>query len=192
MSEAAGVQAAPGRRTNGKARARLPEQTRRVKMRRVIEGLRRGLSAGDAAKCAGVARATVYKWREEDPQFAKEWVEAVEEATDVLERVAYERAVEKSDYLVTFLLKARRPDVYQPKHQVEVRGSVDVTHSLTGAAVELLEELRRRVQAVPEPVEIEGEAEEVEGETGGASLEEVRGPLLANVAKEGDEGEDGG
>jgi hypothetical protein len=54
-----------------------------------------------------------YTWKGEDEDFSKAWEEAYEEATDDLEQVAHDRAVEKSDSLMAMFLKARRPNVYR-------------------------------------------------------------------------------
>ncbi len=151
-----------------------------------------GLPVNAAAVQAGVNRVECYRRRDRDPAFREAWQQAIDAGIARLERKALDIAEEGDGAMLRWWLAIRRPDEYAQRSRVEVSARVDVRHSLDGAAVELLEELRRRVQAVPEPPTLEGEAEEVEGETGGASLEEVRAGLLANVAKEGDEGEDGG
>lgn len=49
--------------------------------------------------------------------FAAEWDEAVDEGTDVLEDVAFRRAVDGSDRLLIFLLKARRPEKFRDGYE---------------------------------------------------------------------------
>ena len=46
-----------------------------------------------AAQAAGVSRQTVYRWRQEDLEFAEAWYEAHENAVDVVENVMYQQAV---------------------------------------------------------------------------------------------------
>ena len=82
-------------------------------------------------------RSTVYKWQEIDDQFAAGWRESEVKATEVLETEARCRAVdgtqkpiyqggqlvgyvtEKSDTLLIFLLKARAPEKYRDRVQMQ-------------------------------------------------------------------------
>lgn len=68
-----------------------------------------------AAKAAGITRQAAYKQYATDADFAAAWEEAIDEAADMLEAVAYERAKEGgSDRLLIFLLQAARPHKYRP------------------------------------------------------------------------------
>jgi hypothetical protein len=87
---------------------------------------------------AVLSRVAAYDWRAADPQFAREWDEAVEFGTDELEEEARRRAftgvdepvfyqgevcgeVRKySDTLLIFLLKGRRPDRYRERVTIDV------------------------------------------------------------------------
>jgi hypothetical protein len=80
----------------------------------------------------------VYEWREEDPQFAQAWGDAIEQFHDSLEDVGRERAVDGvlskviedndgkvvgeirrySDRLLELLLKRRRPEIYDPLRRI--------------------------------------------------------------------------
>lgn len=53
-------------------------------------------------------RRSLYRWRHADPDFAREWDDAWEQGADLLEQVAYERAVNGSDQLLIFLLKGQK------------------------------------------------------------------------------------
>lgn len=96
-------------------------------------------NVSEAARRAGIDRTTFYDWVERDPKF-KEAVEIAEqEATELLEREAFRRAVSGvkepifhqgqrvgqvrrySDTLLIFLLKARAPEKYREKFDVESR-----------------------------------------------------------------------
>ena len=95
-----------------------------------------------AAKAAGTSRATVYRWKGEDPDFATAWDSAAEEAADRLEQEAWRRAVQGtdepvhyqgqrvdivkrySDTLLIFLLKGFRPKKYQDRQQIQHLGEV--------------------------------------------------------------------
>ena len=97
----------------------------------MLEALARGLSPRRAAEAAGLGRSTAFLWRQQDPEFAAKWNEAVAEGIDLLEDEARRRAVDGynerpifrdgvqvgeirtySDRLLIFLLKRRRPEVY--------------------------------------------------------------------------------
>ncbi|NIV30648.1 MAG: hypothetical protein GWN58_14455, partial [Anaerolineae bacterium] len=68
-------------------------------------------------------RSTAYRWRDRWSTFAAEWDEALEDACDLLEAEAWERAIEKgSDRLLMFLLKAHRRDKYGDRVRQEVSG----------------------------------------------------------------------
>lgn len=78
-----------------------------------------------AAEEARVARRTVYSRREKSKRFAAQWADAIEEACDLLEFEARKRAIEGSDRLLEFLLKAHRPEKYRERHQVDFSGKVE-------------------------------------------------------------------
>ena len=73
----------------------------------------------ESAHVSGVGRATLYRWRDADPEFAAAWEESVDTGTEVLEKVAMKRAVDGSDTLLIFLLKSRRPEIYRDRAQFE-------------------------------------------------------------------------
>jgi hypothetical protein len=93
-------------------------------------GLTKGMSVTKACVYGSIHASDAYKRRREDPQFAECWALAVEAGTDVLEDEAFKRAVDgKSDYLLSMLLKARRP-AYRDKWQagdVKVNVNIGVT-----------------------------------------------------------------
>lgn len=66
-----------------------------------------------AAKSVGLSRQAFYKRRLIDTAFADDWDDAAEAGTQVLEQEATRRAMDGSDGLLMFLLKARRPAVYR-------------------------------------------------------------------------------
>jgi hypothetical protein len=80
-------------------------------------------NVAESARAAGVARRTVYDWREADPVFAVAWDEAEEEAVDALEAAARQRAMTTSDRLMEILLKAHRPDKYVERSKTELTGA---------------------------------------------------------------------
>lgn len=93
-----------------------------------------------ACKAAQIDRASAYRERQRNEQFALAWADVDAKVTDTLERVAVHRAVNGSDRLLEFLLKARKPDVYRESY-VRVEHSGSVRHDLAGMSDEQLDEL---------------------------------------------------
>jgi len=99
-----------------------------------IETLRNHANVRLACDKAGISRVTAYRWRNRWQTFADRWDEALEDATDTLEAVAWARATRKvapSDRLLVLLLKAHRPDKYGDSQRIEHTGAdggtIDVT-----------------------------------------------------------------
>ena len=93
-------------------------------MDRFLEKFRDCANVRMACEAAGVPRRTAYNWRAKYRTFAAEWEDAKEDACDILEGEAWERAVEeKSDRLLMFLLKAHRPERFKERRET----AVDVT-----------------------------------------------------------------
>ena len=94
----------------------------------------------EAARKIGLARSSVYEWRDADAAFAAAWSDAEQEAADKLEREAWRRAVdgvnkpvtfqgaitatylEYSDRLLELLLKAHRPEKFKERVSSELSG----------------------------------------------------------------------
>lgn len=87
-----------------------------------IERLTKGETITAASKAAGICRKTAYNWRDSDEVFADAWDDAIEVGTEKLETEANRRALEGSDTLLIFLLKARRPKVYRERITAELTG----------------------------------------------------------------------
>lgn len=98
-----------------------------------------------ACKTAGVSRQTAYRHRQSDEDFALAWADAEEQSTEELEREAINRAINGSDTLMIFLLKARRPEKYRENVKIEHSGTV--RQDLSGMSTE---ELRERARALIE------------------------------------------
>ena len=92
-------------------------------------------SPGVAASLANLARATVYGWKRDDPDFAKAWDNAIEAGVDLVETRLIQRALKDSDSNAQFYLRARRPEIYgrrellpTPTQNVDVRVSLEEHH----------------------------------------------------------------
>lgn len=101
-----------------------------------LEALRELPNVRDACLAAGIARSTAYLEREQDPNFAAAWDEAVEDGCDLLEKALFTRAVRGvtktifyqgepcgeetafSDTAAIFLLKGHRPEKYRERADV--------------------------------------------------------------------------
>jgi hypothetical protein len=79
-----------------------------------------------SVKAAGVTRDCHYKWLKNDPQYKSDFEDAQEEIIEHLESKARERAAEKSDLLLIFLLKSLKPKVYGDRKEVTHKGKIDV------------------------------------------------------------------
>lgn len=97
---------------------------------RFLAAFREDGTVTHAAKIAAIDRATVYRWLEDDDAFAKDYADAKEEGIESLERVARERAKNKSDVLLIFLLKAARPDIYADRVKTETTNVVRIVDDL--------------------------------------------------------------
>lgn len=113
------------------------------KKEKFLKALAEGHSISAAAKEAKIERRTVYNWRESDADFAADWDAAIEAGTDALEDEARRRAHdgtlkpvfyqgeevgavrEYSDTLLIVLLKARRPQKYKERFDVNLSEKTD-------------------------------------------------------------------
>ena len=76
----------------------------------VIEAFRNSGISSVGARAAGINRRRHYEWLENDPGYAKDYAEAVEDAADALEAAAVQRATREtnpSDTMLIVLLKMR-------------------------------------------------------------------------------------
>ncbi len=78
-----------------------------------------------AARAIGVDRDSVWKWEQTDAEFRELVVEAEEADTEEMEKMMRKRAMGKSDLLMMFALKKRRPE-YRDSSKVEMTGSLTV------------------------------------------------------------------
>jgi hypothetical protein len=139
----------------------------------MLKELAQGKSPTSAAEAAGIGRATAYKWRSEDPEFAQAWNDAVMEGIDRLEDEAYRRAVngvlkpvyqggkkvghirQYSDGLMALLLRGRRPEVYARPEERSIPHVNKAVMSVEDARARLLQ------LGLPLPL-IEGDYEELD------------------------------
>lgn len=117
-----------------------------------------GGSVARACEAIDVARLTAYRWRADDPQFAKDWEQAKAIGLEALEDEALRRAFEGvsepiyylgrnvdtikkySDTLAIFLLKGGMPEKYRERSEVKH----DVTDNLADAMRAARERAKKR------------------------------------------------
>lgn len=109
------------------------------KRKKFLDELELGMSPSRAAMAAGESLGFFKRWKESDANFARDWDEAVEQGTDYLEDEATIRATKKSDPLMMFMLKARRPDKYDRGSKLELSGGI----SVEGSKAKLLNKLAK-------------------------------------------------
>lgn len=118
-----------------------------------LSALSEGFSITGAARTAQFSRATAYRWRGEDAEFAASWDGSLEEGTDVLEDEAKRRALAGSDTLLIFLLKARRPDKYKDRY--EAKQTVEIADSPRKQIIDDLTRIFDRERAERDPEQVQ-------------------------------------
>jgi len=75
---------------------------------------------------ARVDRATVYRHREQDEEFASQWKAAIQASVDELEHKAFQLALAGDSNLITFMLRCHKPEVYRDtqRHEVGLLGGI--------------------------------------------------------------------
>lgn len=111
------------RRPSGK---NLSLRGRAVAKRRFLDALEPTANVAGACRAARISRTIAYEWRAQDPAFATAWQNALDNALDDLEQIAFQRAREGSDQLAMFLLRAHRPEKYREVVNHEASGEVVV------------------------------------------------------------------
>ena len=108
--------------------AARPGQSRRSSRKEKslrVRGL--GATVADSAKVAGVHPCTLYRWREQDPEFAFAWENAHDTLVEGLEMMAFRMASAGDVRLLMFLLKSCLPDKYQGKEKSKQTKQVGMT-----------------------------------------------------------------
>lgn len=107
-----------------------------------LKALERTQMVSSACAAAGVARTTVYERRAKDPEFRAAWAAVEARVTDMLEAAAIRRAMQGSDKLLEMLLRARRPELFNERVQLDA-----IREELRA---ELVAEMDREIAALPQ------------------------------------------
>jgi hypothetical protein len=120
-----------------------------------IEWYRRKASIFHAAAAARVARSTVYRWMEEDQQFAAAVQDSFEDAVDVMETSTYEDALGSKDRPGNALLKMFWLKAHRTKYRDKVTIDIDSVNSEIQERMQQLgmKQLPAALQ-LPEPVQM--------------------------------------
>lgn len=94
---------------------------------KAIDVLLDGKGAAAAAAAVGVSRQTLYNWQDQNARFAERWKDAQESITDQIEATAIEKALAGDSGLLQFLLKSRRRNPYQERHELTGEGGSPLT-----------------------------------------------------------------
>jgi hypothetical protein len=121
--------------------------------RKYLDALSKVGTQAAALKAARTARATLWRWREEDLDFTMSERQALDELTDALEAEAMRRAfrgvqrpvyqqgqlvgyvTEYSDAILMMLLKANRPEKFRERVDLQVNSVVKALSGLDPTAV---------------------------------------------------------
>lgn len=125
-----------------------------AKRKKFLDALEVGDTPSRAALKAGETLRFFKSWKNSDENFKRDWEEAYDEGTQFLEDAATERAIDKSDPLMMFMLKARDPDKYDRGGKLEIGVKVNVD----GAKAKLLNKVAK-LQAKLKEQEIEAAEE---------------------------------
>lgn len=81
-----------------------------------------------ASEAAGIPKTIAYRWRKEDPLFARAWDDALESGVDRMEQAVMQRVIDGkcTDILAIFMLKSWRRDRYSDRAQLEITGNAGI------------------------------------------------------------------
>ena len=109
----------------------------------------RSATTEPSASAAGIDRTSAYRRANRQPAFAAAWEDAWQDSIDDLEGEARRRALEKSDALLMFQLRAYRPERYRESFnvRVDVRREAERIAARFGVPVEeVLDRLERQAE----------------------------------------------
>ncbi len=122
----------------------LTAQERKAERKRAyVELIASGCNHTEAAEGVGVDRATAFRWRQEDPEFAQACRTALRAGIDVLKAEAERRALKGSDKLLMFLLERYDPQTFHLAQKLEHSGAVDLAGAVLAG--------RKRASVTDEP-----------------------------------------
>ena len=85
----------------------------------ILEAIRIGITFERAADLHRVSRATVYRWRNEDPEFDKDVLEAVVYSEAVLVQRVNDKSIDDWK-AAAWMLERRHPEQYSQRREIDV------------------------------------------------------------------------
>lgn len=117
------------------------------KRRAALDSLREGATRTAAAQAAGVARQTIYKWINSDPEFAQAAEEAQLSSVMAVEDAVFRAATDPEKPNMTaaiFFLLNRASDRWQD------RRNLNVTHKVDAERLQRIEQMAERLGVLDE------------------------------------------
>ena len=107
---------------------------------RFLGALQLGVSVAESARWVGIPRTTLYRWRRNDPEFARAWDDPDDDSMVIsLEFEAFKRALNGNDRLLILLLKSYHPDMFDDRR----RNDLLAQDSREERAAEFIAQMRR-------------------------------------------------
>ena len=85
----------------------------------ILEAIRIGITCERAAEMNRVSRASIYRWRNEDPEFDKDVLEAVVYSEAILLQRINDKTTDDWK-AAAWILERRHPNQYSPRREIDV------------------------------------------------------------------------
>lgn len=128
----------PNRRWSKKA-ARTIAKRMAAQKKKFLKELRKCDEPVIAGERARVSKSALYLWRDNDQEFAAAWDSAREAARANLKSSAHEEAIDGDRDLKKFLLKARFPQEFSERFEINIKNDPQIV-ALATAFIEVLRE----------------------------------------------------
>ena len=112
---------------NGTSRKVYPSRVRtRIWRAAFLRTLAKTPNVSLACRSARISTRAAYNAREADPEFAEQWLAALNQSVDKVEAKVFEQAIDGNEQLAMFILKAHRPEIYREnvRHEVGLLGGL--------------------------------------------------------------------
>lgn len=104
--------------------------------RAFVDAYRSEGSIYHAVQVVGVGRTTVYRWLEQDAEFAQAVADSHEDSVDMAETSAFKKALAGDSLLLMFYLKAHRPK-FRDKVMIDVNAVQEEIRDRIGSSGQL-------------------------------------------------------
>lgn len=126
------------------------------KQQRFLDLVAAGCRPIRAGEIVSISTATLYRLRQNSPEFAKAWEEAEEKAAAPIEEALYEAARNGTEWAVKMWLHNRTPHRWKDQRRVQIEQDVTVNLEV-GTSIERIAELRQLLEGRRQDIiEVEG------------------------------------